>query len=198
MPIRQTDEKLLKRAEELKKESHRIIDELGIFNILKKISEPYLIGSAENGLMVGRDIDIESYMDKFDIDKVLDLLKGLALIPTIQKVQFNNFRELRQDYLKTRRRFPHGYYIGLRSIQPSGVWKIDIWFGEKGIPLSDYKTPDSSKITKKQKAAILRIKNLWLAKEGGYKDEVNSIDIYKAVLEHGIMDEDNFRAYIKK
>lgn len=198
MSIKQTDEELLKRAEELKNEARRIVDELGIFNILKKISEPSFIGSVENGLIVWSDIDIQAYMEEIDINKVLDLLKEFALLPTIQKVQFSNFRELRRDNIKSKMRLPHGYYIGLRSIQPSGEWKIDIWLGEKGISINDYEIPDPSAITKEQKAAILRIKNIWLAEESGYKDGVTSVDIYKAVLEHGITDEDSFKNYIKK
>lgn len=193
-----TDEELLKRAQELQKEARRIVDQLGIFSILKKISEPFFAGSVKNGLMAGRDIDIESYMEKIDIDKIVNLLKEFALLPTVQKVQFNNFLDLRRDYPKNRTRFPYGYYIGLRSIQPSGEWKMDIWFGEKGKPLGDYKTPDPSEITEEQKIAILRIKDLWLAKEGGYKDMVIAVDIYKAVLEHGVTNEDEFKNYLKK
>ncbi|MDO8435829.1 MAG: hypothetical protein Q7S82_00375 [bacterium] len=197
MFAKQTDDELLKRAEKLQQEAMGIIDKLGIFSILKKISEPSIIGSAENGLMVWPDIDIHAYMKELDLDKVLDLLKEFALLPTIQKVQFSNFRELRRDHLKSKMRFPRGYYVGLRSVQPSGEWKVDIWFGEKGTPINDYDVLNLSSITKEQRAAILRIKKAWLDEKGGYKDGVISIDIYKAVLEHGIIDENNFKDYIK-
>ena len=171
---------------------------MGIFNILKKTSEPSFIGSVENGLMVNKDIDIQAYMEKMDVNKVLDLLKEFALLPTIQKVQFSNFRELRRDHLKSRAGFPHGYYLGLRSIQASGEWKIDIWFGKKGTSINDYETPDSSVITKEKKTAILRIKSLWSTGEAGYKDGVTSVDIYKSVLEHEVIDEHSFKDYIEK
>jgi len=192
------DKAILKEANDLHTEAKRIIEELGILSILKRISEPSVIGSAENGLMVWPDIDIQAYMDKLDINKVLDLLKGFALIPTIQKVQFSNFRELRRDHLKNKKRLPHGYYIGLRSIQPSGEWKIDIWFGEKGTPINDYELSNSKGLTKEQRIAILRLKKAWLNNEGGYIDGVISTDFYKAVLEYGIMDEERFRDYIKQ
>lgn len=202
MSTKQTDEELLKSTEELQLEALRIVDELGIFNILKKISVPSFIGSVENDLMVWNDIDINAYMEKIELGKILDLLKEFAMLPTIQKVQFDNFRELRRDHLKSRARFPHGYYVGLRSIQPSGEWKIDIWFGEKGVSINDYDIPDPSVITQKQKIAIIRIKKAWLedvgARPGNYKDGVTSVDIYKAVLQNGIIDEDGFKAYIEK
>jgi len=188
---------LLKRADDIHKEAQRIINELGIFSILERISEPSVIGSAENGLMVWPDIDIQAYMDKLDIDKVLDLLKDFALIPTVQKVQFSNFRELRRDHLKSKRRFPCGYYVGLRSIQPSGEWKIDIWFGEKGAPINDYELPKSKDITEEQRIAILKLKRAWLNEGGGYMDGVISTDFYRAVLEQGITTEKGFNDYIK-
>lgn len=62
MPIKESDYELLKCAEDLQREAKRVVDELGIFSILPKISEPSMVGSAENGLMVWRDIDIHAYM----------------------------------------------------------------------------------------------------------------------------------------
>lgn len=137
-------------------------------------------------------------MKEFNLNKIADLLKGFVLLPTIQKVQFNNYRELRRDYIKSRVRFPHGYYIGLRSIQPSGEWKIDIWFGKTGIPLNDYDTPSSSDITEKQRIAILKLKKAWLDEKGGYKDDVISTDFYKAVLNYGVMNKEKFKPYLKQ
>jgi len=198
MPINQSDYKLLKHASDLQQEAKRIIDQLGIFSILKEFSEPSFIGSAENGLMVWPDIDINAYMKELDLNKVTDVLKKFALLPTIQKVQFNNYRELRRDHLKRRVRFPHAYYVGLRSIQPSGEWKIDIWFGKTGEPLNDYDVPSSSNITEKQRITILKLKKAWLDDKGGYKDEAISTDFYKAVLEYGVTNKKEFKSYLRQ
>ena len=191
------NDELLKSAEKLQREAKRIIDELGLFSILKKISEPSLVGSVENGLMVWPDIDIQAYMKKLNLDKVLNLLREFALLPTVQKVQFSNFRELRRDHLKDRKHFPYAYYVGLRSVQLSNEWKIDIWFWEKENPINNYNTANFLNITKEQKIAILRIKKAWLDEKGGYKDKIASVDIYKAVLERGITNENDFRNFIK-
>ena len=198
MPIKQSDSELLRHSDELQREAKLIINKLGIFSMLKEISEPSIIGSTKNGLMVWPDIDILAYMKELDINKVIDLLRKFALLPTIQKVQFSNFRELRRDYLKDKAHLPHAYYIGLRSIQSSGEWKIDIWFGEKGIPLNDYDMPSSSKITKEQRIAILKLKKKWLNEKNEYKDGVISIDFYKAVLEYGVNNEEKFKTYLKQ
>jgi hypothetical protein len=198
MPTEHSDHEFLKRADELQREAERIINKLGIFSILEKISDPSVIGSVKNGLMVWPDIDIQAYMEEMDINKVTGLLKEFALLPTIQKVQLSNFREFRRDSLKSRARFPRAYYVGLRSIQPSGEWKMDIWFGKKGTPLNDYELPDPSGITEKQRVAILKLKKAWLDGKGGYKDGLISTDFYKAVLEYGAADEEGFRSYLKK
>ncbi len=155
---KESDYKLLKQADKLQQEARRIIDTLEIIPILEKISEPFITGSVDSGLMVWHDIDFNAHMEEISIDKVSSLLKELTLLPTIQKVQFSNFRELRRDHLKNKARFPKGYYIGLRSIQPSGEWKIDIWFGEKEVFTNDYDLSCSSKITREQRVAILRLK----------------------------------------
>jgi hypothetical protein len=197
MPRPNSNEELLKEAGDLQREARRIMDELGLLSLLKKISRPSFTGSIENGLMVWRDIDIHAYMDVLDINKVLGLLKELALTPTIQKVQFSNFRELRRDYLKNKANLPHGYYIGLRSVQPSGEWKIDIWFGDKATPVYDYVLPALETITKEQRIAILKLKKAWLDEQGGYKEGAKSTDFYKAVLDKGVVSEEGFKDYLK-
>ena len=198
MSTKQSDYELLKSASELQREAKHIIEELEIFSTLRKISEPSVVGSVENGLMVWQDIDIHTYMKKLDINKVAGLLREFVLLPTIQKVQFSNFREMRRDHIKNRAAFPRAYYVGLRSIRPTGEWKIDIWFGEIGKPLNDYYMPDFSKIAKDQRIAILKLKKLWIDEKSGYKDGVISVDFYKAVLERGVKNADEFRAYLKQ
>ncbi len=198
MPIKQSDSELLRHSNELQREAKLIINELGIFSMLKEISEPSITGSVKNGLMVPLDIDIHAYMKELDINKVVDLLRKFALLPTIQKVQFSNFRELRRDHLKTKVHFPHAYYIGLRSIQSSGEWKIDIWFEKMGIPLNNYDMPNSSEVTEEQRIVILKLKNEWLNEKNGYKDGVVSIDFYKAVLECGVNNTEEFKTYLQK
>lgn len=133
-----------------------------------------------------------------DLNKVVDFLGEFALLPTIQKVQFSNYRELRRDHLKNRASFPHAYYIGLRSIQLSGEWKIDIWFGEIGTPLNDYDMPSFSNITKEQRIAILKLKKAWLDEKGGYKDGVISTDFYKSVLEREVSNKEEFKTYLEQ
>ena len=118
----------------------------------------------------------------------------LALLPTIQKVQFSNHRELRRDHLKDKARFPHAYYIGLRSVQPSGEWKIDIWFAKKD-DIQEYKILERD-VTDEQRQTILKLKKLWYIGDG-YRDGAIGIDFYNAVLKHQVKTSQDFECYLK-
>lgn len=186
------DKALLKRAERLHEEAQRIINDLGLITFLERISDPVLIGSAKNGLMVCKDIDLHAYMEDVDREKVLNILKPLGEMPTIQKVQFSNFKELRRDHLESKKDFPRGYYVGLRSIQPSGEWKIDIWFGKKDAFLGAYDSEKLLNIGKKKKVLILKIKDKMLKDGGGYKKGITAVDIYKAVYNEEVNSLEDF------
>ena len=189
------DKELLLYAATLQKEALRVVGVLGVLQLLGQISEPEVVGSAKSGLMVSPDVDIHAYMKEVDIRKVVALLPKFATMPTIQKVQFNNYRELRRDHRKDRINFPYGYYIGLRSVEPSGEWKIDMWFGERGA-IGDFDETELDRLTDEQRLVILRLKDE-MKNEKGYKNSAISIDFYKAVLHHGVKNVGEFEEYLK-
>ena len=191
-----TDQELLTSAKKLQQEAKRVLKSLGVLDILKTISEPEIVGSVKSGLMIHNDIDIHCAMDGVDIEKIAALMPLFAKMPTINKVQFNNYRTLRRDHLKERIRFPHAYYMGLRSVEPSGEWKIDMWFGDRG-DLGDFDESQLEALTNEQRVVVLHLKNAM--KEGkGYRDGVISTDFYNAVLHHGVRDLSTFKKYLTR
>lgn len=190
-----TDEQLVTRAKSLQEEAQRILKELNLLAIIGAISEPEVVGSVKNGLMIMPDIDIHAWMEEPNLEAVASMLSTLAKMSTMQKVQFNNYRELRRDNRKDRINFPYAYYVGLRTTQPSGEWKIDVWFGKHG-EIGDYDDSELNTITDGQRLAILRLKEIW--KDGkGYRDGVLSTDFYKAVMQYDIKDEKAFVEYLR-
>lgn len=190
-----TDEQLVTRAKSLQAEASRILEELDLLSVIGTISEPEVVGSAKNGLMIMPDIDIHAWMKEPDLGAVANLLSILTKMSTIQMVHFNNYRELRRDFRKDRLNFPHAYYVGLRTVQPSGEWKIDMWFGKHG-EVGDYDATELDTITDEQRLVTLRLKEAW--KDGkGYRDGILSTDFYKAVMRHGVKDERGFVEYLK-
>ncbi len=190
-----TDKQLLDRAKSLQDEARRILKETNLLAVIGAISEPEVVGSVKNGLMIMPDIDIHAWMEEVNLAEVAGMLSTLAKIPTMQKVQFNNYRELRRDDRKDRINFPHAYYVGLRTVQPSCEWKIDIWFGKRG-EVGDYDATELDAITDEQRLAILRLKEIWKT-EKGYRDCVLSTDFYKAVMRHDVKDEKGFSEYLR-
>jgi hypothetical protein len=190
-----TDEQLITRAKSLQEEAKRILKELDLLQVIGAISEPEVVGSVKNGLMIMPDIDIHAWMEEPSLGIVSDMLSTLAKMPTMQKVQFNNYRELRRDVRKDRINFPHAYYVGLRTTQPSGEWNIDIWFGKRG-EVGDYDDSELNTITNEQHLTILRLKEEWKESKG-YRDGVLSTDIYKAVMRHNVRDEKGFAEYLR-
>jgi len=195
LKINSVDSRLILRANELQREAGRIVEELGLIKIIGKISKPKIVGSVANGLMFAKDIDIHAYVHKYDIQAIVNLLPKFALLPTIQKAQFSNYRDLRRDYIKDRSSFPRSYYVGLRSIQPSGEWKIDIWFAKKG-EIGEFNDPRLKNLTNKQREIILQLKKMWSNKDG-YRKGVLSVDFYKAILDFGVENEVDFKRYLK-
>jgi len=190
-----SDSQLISKANQLQREAKRILDELGLIKILKNISSPKLIGSASYGLMIAEDIDIHASVKNYNLNKILNLLPKLAVLPKIRKVQFINYREFRKDYRRDRVGFPHGYYIGLYSMQPAGEWKIDVWFvKEDEVIKYDYSRLNN--LSSQERMIILRLKEHWSTK-GGYKDGAISIDFYQAVLDFGAKTDEDFRRYLE-
>ena len=189
-----TDEQLLTRAQSMQEEARRVLRELNLLAIIGTIAEPEVVGSAKNGLMIFPDIDIHAWMEEPSLEKVASLLPTLTMMSTIQMVHFNNYRELRRDFRKDRINFPHAYYVGLRTVQPSGEWKIDIWFGKRG-EVGDYDDSELNAITTEQRLAVLRLKEMWQGGKG-YRDGVLSVDFYKAVMRHAVRDEESFIDYL--
>ncbi len=190
-----TDEQLLSRARSLQEDARRILQELNLFSIIRTISEPEIVGSVKSGLMIMPDIDIHAWMEEPNLGAVSNMLSTLAKMSTIQMVHFNNYRELRRDFRKDRINFPHAYYVGLRTIQPSGEWKIDMWFGKRG-EVGEYDATELETMTDEQRLGILRLKETW--RDGkGYRDGVLSTDFYKAVMRHDVKDEGGFVEYLK-
>ncbi|MDP2692862.1 MAG: hypothetical protein Q8O88_04455 [bacterium] len=190
-----TDEQLVIRAKSLQEEALRILEDIKLLSIIGKVSEPEVVGSVKNGLMIMPDIDIHAWVEEPSLEVIGNLLSTFTKISTIQMVHFNNYRELRRDERKDRINFPHAYYVGLRTVQPSGEWKIDMWFGKRG-EVGDYDATELDTITDEQGLAVLRLKEMW--KDGkGYRDGVISTDFYKAVMRHNVKDEKGFMEYFK-
>jgi len=187
---------LIANAEKLGSEAKKVVADLGLLELFSEVADPQLVGSVVYGLMYNRDIDIHAYVAEYDINKVAALLPRLAIKKSVQKVQFSNFREHRRDQFRKQSTLPHAYYVGMRTVQPSGEWKIDVWFARQE-DVEEYTHPQLTKLSHEQRGTILSLKEAW-STGSSYRDEVMSVDIYRAVLESGIRTAEQFEQYVRE
>jgi hypothetical protein len=80
---------------------------------------------------------------------------------------------------------------------PGGRWKLDItiWLHDIGRPhrMEAERMRDA---TLDQRLAILRLKDRWQPGPR-YPDPVGGVDVYRAVLEHGVRTEQQFSAHLR-
>jgi hypothetical protein len=195
-----TADELLTRQTTLQARAREIVAELDLVRIFASVGKAILVGSAEMGLMAWRDIDVDILCPDPDPDHIWDAIRPLASHPCIRKLRwtnesgpFNSTGQLRDD----------GYYLGIHyhegGTNDGANWKIDCWFLPAGSPRPESALIDRlhSELTGDMRLAILRIKNAWY-QHPDYRQTILSVDIYEAVLDHGIRTPDAFGHHVRE
>ena len=89
------------------------------------------------------------------------------------------------------------YYFGVYYHTSSGTeWKVDIsfWVSVREHP-EPFQEAISRQLTEESRLTILWIKDIWY-RLPTYRDQVFSVDIYDAVLEHGVRTPTEFDGYL--
>lgn len=182
---------LLRRAQQFKNDADLLLRKTGILNLLSKYGRIKITGSYYLNLMLNGDVDI------YCISR--QITKRLAVNVFNQFIKQNSFRgHLFYNFVKFRdKRFPKGYYVGLKIPFRNNKWKIDIWFLKK----DDRKSSElmnlvERHLTDKNRITILKFKH--------YRNlnnlDIPSYKIYEAVMAKRIKSIKNFLNYfgIKK
>jgi hypothetical protein len=187
---------LLQRQAALQAEAHEVMDDLALLETLAAVGRPIALGSLALGLMAWRDIDLNILCDPLDADRVFAGLRPFASHANIERLTFRSERgRFNRSGLPER----EGFYSGLRYSAPEQPgWKLDLWFVLDGAPRPDlaHLTTIPPRLTPERRLAILWLKDLW-HRRPAYRDTVVSVDIYDAVLEHGVRTPTEFAAYLR-
>ena len=181
---------LLKQQKELQKEGNRLLKRTGLIEFLSQFGTVRINGSLASGLMVWPDIDLEVVSETISED---NFWKAVRFLFSIEKHNtfIQDFRE------STNPNTPKGLYIGKKINEGKNIWKIDIWFI---TPRQDgelnYNDWIKDKLTEENKKIILEIKNQ-IYDDPKYRKEIFSIDIYKAVIENGVKNLEEFKIYLQ-
>lgn len=113
------------KANNLKKEAGKILQESNLIEILKRFGSPVFTGSYQYNLMTSADIDIYLVVDspsKIVVKQPIDFFIDQGYWNRIKYADFLNFPHPREgDILNS------SFYIGLKRDIGDKEWKVDIW-----------------------------------------------------------------------
>ncbi len=188
-------ELLLQRQDMLQNEAQTVVKELDLVRLLSQAGIAKVHGSSVLGLMTWRDIDISVSSPHLKVEHAYEVMMPLLTHPRVKQARYHNESgRFRLGELPEERYF----FMVMYDYGSETDWKIDIsfWLGEDvhAEPVYDML---EQKLTPETRVAILYIKDVWW-QQPSYRQEVSSVDIYDAVLLHGIRTLDQFDQYLSE
>jgi hypothetical protein len=188
---------LLRRQAALQAEALAVMRELDLRERLGRLGPFEQIGSSVSGLMVWRDLDVAARCADPTTEEVLDAMRPVLAHPGVREAMYAP---------QLGARSPSGgpadqrWYFVLRYQRPGGeLWKVDVSLWRLGdAPRELYFDPDTlrRRLTDETRGAILWIKDVW-HRRTSYPDVVGGVEIYDAVLNHGVRAPADFAAYLR-
>ncbi len=187
---------LLRRQDALQAEALHVIAGLELFGVLGASGETWHIGSSVSGLMVWRDIDFNVVAPGLSAAQALATMRPLLIHPRVTQARYiNESGPFNETGLPRDER----YYFAFYYREEEGVeWKIDVSFWLQDVPRDGpgQLAAMAQRLTEETRLAILWIKDVW-HQLPTYRRDVSSMDIYDAVLEHGVRTPAGFDAYLR-
>ena len=173
---------MLSANNEIKRVCDRILYEFGLFDELKKIGTPHIVGSYIMDMMVGNDLDIDVENDRMSLEKLYDLTA--FVIKTFKPTWY----EAKQEVNNGNTAWFHGFEFQIEG----ELFNVDIWFFNRDTieNAEAYCRRLASQATGEQRNTIIKFKRE-LINRGLYRfDRYTSMHVYEAVLEKHITDID--------
>lgn len=190
-----SDEELLARQSSLQAEAGEVLAELARFGLFQGIDPPLLMGSYVSGLMCWRDLDIGVYAGPdFSPHDVLRLLQRVVDVPGVVGFEYRDERGPRCPTGAVR---DERYHVPISLSRDNGTWRIDlsVWLHDPHANVTAWHEALRDTITDEQRGAVLRIKDVW-HRLPSYPDQISGLEIYLAVLDHGVRTPERFAAWL--
>ena len=185
---------LLSRQQKLQRAARQIIAELGVATIIGRAGAVTLVGSLVSGLMVWRDVDFNVHSPGLQGAEVLQIMAPLLAHPCLKMMRYRNASGAFLPPDPTDARFFYALYF-----QPENgeEWKIDVSFWVSPLPRAESASAEriAARLTDETRLAILWIKDVW-HRLPIYPLEISGVDIYEAVLDHGVRTPSQFGDYL--
>lgn len=189
-------EELLRRQDALQAEAARAIAELDLMSLVARAGRAESIGSLVSGLMVWRDIDLVVVSPELSVNGAWEVMWPIISRPEITRVSYAN--ESGHLNASGRSNDDRHYFVIHYETADRDDWKIDITFwltegrrDQRDRALALHGLPRESRIS------ILWLKDVW-HRLPTYPYRVGGVDIYDAVLEHGVRTPEEFDAYLRR
>ena len=191
-----TDEELAARQSALREEATRLLDELDRSRIFDDIGPLAVTGSYVSELMCWRDLDVgllagAGYTPRAVvrlISRVVEELPGV--------VGFD-YRDERAGRSPTGQARDERYHVPFLLERAAGTWRLDLtlWLHDLHNNVTEWHEALRDSITDEQRAAVLRIKDVWF-RLPSYPDQTGGSDIYTAVVDDGVRTPEQFSSWL--
>lgn len=195
MTTRDADEELAARQSALQAEAAALLRELDRSVVFADLGPLEVTGSYISNLMCWRDLDVGLLVGPdFDPKNVLHLISRVMELPRV--VGFD-YRDERGDRSPTGLVKEERYHVPFLLDREAGIWRLDLalWLHDLHHNVTAFHEALRDSITDEQRAAALRIKNVWF-RLPSYPDEIGGFEIYTAVTEAGVRTPEQFRSWL--
>lgn len=170
--------------------AEKIVESLDLVNIWQSIGATInRVGSTRMGLLMNhKDIDFHIYTEDLDITKSFQAISQLALKTDIKKIDYTNLIHTDEQCIEW-----HATY----QDEDNEIWQLDMIHILRGSRYDGYfeKVADRIKevLTPEMKETILRLKYMTADNL-----KIMGIEYYRAVIEYGITNYDDFIRWIEQ
>lgn len=187
------DAELLARQSLLQAEARALLADLDLDSQLADIGPLLVTGSFVSGLMCWREIDIMVLVGgHFSPEDVLLLLKRVG-----ERFTSLRYSDERGPRCPTGQVRDERYHVILTVDRAGHTWQVDLslWLHDLHQNVTRWHEELRDTITAEQRTAVLRIKDAWHSRPC-YPDQVGGLDIYAAVVDHGVRSPRQFATWL--
>jgi hypothetical protein len=190
-------EALLERQDALQAEAERLVGQLALPEMLERAGRGERLGSSVFGLMVWRDLDFGVSCGHLSPGRAWETMMPLAVHPRTTRLEYRN--EIGRLAPPELRGYGRYYFVVRHETDAGEEWKIDVslWSPESPPGPSAHAGELGRRLTPETRLAVLWIKDAWY-RLPSYPDLVSGMDIYDAVLEHGVRTPEQFGSYLRQ